>query len=154
MSVSSIPSTPVPIAVKLSSFTVYLISSPFAKDIHVDIVHTIRGQSYDRPVASSKASSPDDPLSLQYPLFSLKSYSSCLRLVPRLTVTSILPPTFPSVTCLRRQILREVFPFFLFYAGYSFPRRLYAILFFIFHRIHPTDLLQPSLAPRVKNSRY
>ena len=119
MSVSSIPSTPVPIAVKLSSFTVYLISSPFAKDIHVDIVHTIRGQSYDRPVASSKASSPDVPLSHHYPLFSLKSSSSCLRLVPRLTVTSILSPylsfsnVFPKADPMRGvsllSILRRIF---------------------------------------------
>ena len=34
-----------------------------------------------------------------YPLSSLKSYSSCLRLLPRLSSFSILPCIFPSITC-------------------------------------------------------
>jgi len=35
---------------------------------------------------------------IQYPLVSLRSYSSCLRLLPRLSVTSILPSlTFSKV---------------------------------------------------------
>ena len=39
----------------------------------------------------------------QYPLVSLQSSSSCLRLLPPLTVTSNFPPTSPSITCFRRQ---------------------------------------------------
>ena len=40
----------------------------------------------------------------QYPLFSLTSSSICLRLLPRLPVTSILPSISPSITssCLHR----------------------------------------------------
>jgi hypothetical protein len=42
---------------------------------------------------------------LQYRLFSLRSSSSCLRLLPRLTVISILPSSFPSITCFIRQFV-------------------------------------------------
>jgi len=46
----------------------------------------------------------------QYLLFSLRSLSSCLRLLPRLPVTSILPSIFPSVTCFRRQLRGTIWP--------------------------------------------
>lgn len=45
--------------------------------------------------------------SLAYPLVSVRSFSSCLRLVPLLPVTSISPSIFISVTCFRRQFLRN-----------------------------------------------
>ena len=44
----------------------------------------------------------------QYPLLSLRSSSSFLRLLPRLPVTSIPPVFFPSITRCRRQFLRKV----------------------------------------------
>jgi len=40
-----------------------------------------------------------------YPLLSLRSSSSYLRLLLRLRVTSILPSSFPSITSFRRQFL-------------------------------------------------
>jgi hypothetical protein len=46
----------------------------------------------------------------QYPLISLRSSSSCLCLLPRLPITSILPPIFPSVTGFRRQFVRKIRP--------------------------------------------
>ena len=46
----------------------------------------------------------------QYPLLSLRSSSSFLRLLPCLLVTSICPFIFPSVTCCRRQFLRKMWP--------------------------------------------
>ena len=46
----------------------------------------------------------------QYPLLSLRSASSFLRLLPRLLVTSISPFIFPSITCCRRQFLRKMWP--------------------------------------------
>jgi len=46
----------------------------------------------------------------QYPLLSLKSFSSFLRLHPRLPVTSIPPCIFPSITRPRRQFLRKMWP--------------------------------------------
>jgi hypothetical protein len=45
---------------------------------------------------------------LEYPLLSLRSSSSFLRLLPRLLVTSICPYIFPSITSFRRQFLRKI----------------------------------------------
>jgi len=44
----------------------------------------------------------------EYPLLSLRSSSSFLRLLPRLLATSISPFIFPSITCFRRQFLRKM----------------------------------------------
>ena len=46
----------------------------------------------------------------EYPLLSLRSSSSFIRLLPRLPVTSIPPFIFPSVTRCRRQFLRKMWP--------------------------------------------
>ena len=56
-------------------------------------IHSSRSLSYDRSTASSKASSPRSASSfnLQHPLVSLSSASSCLRLRPFLSFTSIHP---------------------------------------------------------------
>ena len=44
----------------------------------------------------------------QYPLLSLRSSGSFLRLLPYLLVTSISPFIFPSIPCFRRQFLRKM----------------------------------------------
>jgi hypothetical protein len=46
----------------------------------------------------------------QCPLLSLSLSSSCLQLLPRLTVTAILPSSFSSITCFRRQFLCKMWP--------------------------------------------
>ena len=46
----------------------------------------------------------------EYPLLSLRSSSTFLRLLPRLPVTSIPPFIFPSITRCRRQFLRKMWP--------------------------------------------
>ena len=46
----------------------------------------------------------------EYPLLSLRSSSSFLRLLPSLLVTSISAFIFPSITCFRRQFLRKMWP--------------------------------------------
>jgi len=46
----------------------------------------------------------------EYPLMSLRSSSSFLRLLPRLLVTSFSPFIYPSITCFRRQFLRKMCP--------------------------------------------
>ena len=46
----------------------------------------------------------------EYPLLSLRSSNSFLRLLPRLLATSISPFIFPSITCFRRQFLRKMWP--------------------------------------------
>ena len=45
-----------------------------------------------------------------YPLLSLISSSSFLRLLPRLPVTSTPPFIFPSITCYRWQFIRKLWP--------------------------------------------
>ena len=57
-------------------------------------------------IVRSRASS----FNWHYPLLSLSSSSSFLRLLPRLLVTSICPFIFPSITCCRRQFLRKMWP--------------------------------------------
>ena len=49
-------------------------------------------------------------LNWQYPLLSLRSSSSFLRLLPRLLVTSICPFIFSSISRCRRQFLRKMWP--------------------------------------------
>ena len=46
----------------------------------------------------------------EYPLLSLRSSNSFLRLLPCLPVTSTPPCIFPSTTCCRRQFLRKMWP--------------------------------------------
>ena len=71
---------------------------------------------YDRSIASSKASCPQSAIwcflfpILVSSLFSLRSSSRCLPLLPRLPVISIIPPIFPWISCLRRQFLRRMWP--------------------------------------------
>ena len=57
-------------------------------------------------IVRSRASS----FNWQYPVLSLRSSSSFLRLLPRLHVTSICPFIFPSITCFRRQFICKVWP--------------------------------------------
>ena len=57
-------------------------------------------------IVRSRASSSN----WQYPLLSLRSPDSFLRLLPRLLVTSICLFIFPSITCCRRQFLRKMWP--------------------------------------------
>ena len=69
-----------------------------------------------RTVDSSKTSSLQSALYcsrlkfLLFFVFPLRSSSSCLPILPRLSVTSILPSIFPSLTCFRRQFLRKLWP--------------------------------------------
>ena len=72
-------------------------------------IHSIGSLSYNRSTVSSKASShsvpySSCPFSLHYPLFSLRSYSICLRILPRLLLLSIFPSILPSIGCLRRPV--------------------------------------------------
>jgi hypothetical protein len=57
-------------------------------------------------ILQSRASS----IKCEHPVLSLRSSSSFQRLLPRLSVTSIPPFIFPSITCSRRQFLRRMWP--------------------------------------------
>jgi len=66
------------------------------KPLPKQALHTVR----------SRASS----FKFEYPLLSLRSSSSLLRLLPRLSVTSILPFIFPSITRCSTQFLLKIWP--------------------------------------------
>jgi len=60
----------------------------------------------------------------EYPLLSLRSSSSFLRLLPRLLVTSISPFIFPSISYFKRQFLRKMWPIQLAFL-YLISRRIF-----------------------------
>ena len=64
-------------------------------------------QPLPKPVLHTVWSSASS-FNLQQHLISLRSYSSCLRPRPRLSITSLIPSIFPSITCFRRQLLRKM----------------------------------------------
>jgi hypothetical protein len=65
------------------------------------------------------------PFKREYPLLSLRSSSSVLRLLLRLLLTSIPPFNFPSITRCRRQFLRKMWPIQFTYFMKDIPRLLY-----------------------------
>ena len=69
----------------------------------------------------------------QYPLLSLRSSSSFLRLLTRLLVTSICPFVFPWITCCRRQFLRKMWPIQLAFRFLISCRYVYI---YIYHHHH------------------
>ena len=94
--------------------------------------------------------------SFQVPLFSLRSSTSCLRLFPRLPVTSILPSIHPSVICYRRQFIRNMWPPHFALPIFTVGRILLSSFtlcnkYFISHTSGPNDLLHPTPAPYFKN---
>ena len=88
-------------------------------------IHSFRSLSYDRSIASSKASSGASSFNFQYPLLSLKSSTSYLCLLPCLPVTFVPPTIVSSIAFLRRQLFRKMSPilpaFLLFIACRTFP---------------------------------
>ena len=97
--------------------------------------HHIRRNLYcDRFIAFSKESSPHSTCSInfQHLLFSFRSSSSCLCLLPRLPVTSILVPIFPSSKCFRKHFLCKLWPilltFFIFIVRKTLPSSTFSIL--------------------------
>jgi hypothetical protein len=84
-------------------------------------VHSFCSLSYDRSVASSKASFPlsASSFNFQYLFFSLRSSSSCLRLLPHRPVIAMLP--YCRFLCLyvRQQLVSSSFllPFESFKRG-------------------------------------
>ena len=118
-------------------------------------IHSFSSLSYDRSKASSKAlhtvRSRASSFNWQYPLLSLRSSSSFLRLLPRLPVTYIPPFILPSIARCRRQFLRKMWSIQLAFRLLISCRIFLCSLilksyFFISHMIGPTDLFHPSPA--------
>jgi len=77
--------------------------------IHSAICLTRGPQPLPKPVLHTVRSSASS-FNLQYPIFSLRSSSSCLRLLPRLPAISILSSICPSIMCFKRQFLSKLSP--------------------------------------------
>ena len=77
---------------------------------------------------STECGSTASSFNFQYPLFKKKSSRNCIRLLPRLPVTYVLPSIFHSIRCFTRQFLCSVLPIQL------------AVLLFIACRIFPIFL--------------
>ena len=95
---------------KIHSSMAYIFIILFRQDtIHL-FIHSHCSLSYDRSIASCKANSPQSAISpFQFPASSLfLMTSNCLRLLPRLPVTSILHYIFSSTARFRRQFLRKM----------------------------------------------
>jgi DNA-directed RNA polymerase subunit N (RpoN/RPB10) len=100
----------------------------FYKIIHLIHHHSIISlttvpQPFPKPVLHTVQSNASS-FNFQYPLVSLSASNSCLRLLPRLPITSILPSIFPSVTCFRRQFLHQIWPIQLAFPLFAVCRKL------------------------------
>ena len=97
--------------------------------ICIHLLYSLCSLSYDRSIVSSSSSSSASSAHsaiqcffFQFPVSSLfiQVIQQLHSLIPRLSVTFILPITFPSITCSRRQFrydqLSQSF-FYLWYAG-------------------------------------
>ena len=105
---------------------------PFIYPVSHSFIQSLRILSSHRSIDSSKANSPYSVIYSflsQFPFssFSLMQCSSCLRLLPRLSVPSISP----SITCFRRQLLGKMWPILPFISRRMFfPPQLHVILHF------------------------
>ena len=124
----------------IHSFFIHLFRSPSSTNpqpLPKHVLHRLRPTAYSS--------------NFQHHLFSLKSSGSCLRILPRLPVTSILPAIFHSVRCFRKQFLCKMLPIKLTFFDCIVCRTFLSSLAGcnISRTIGPTDL-HPSPAPHFK----
>ena len=125
-----------------------------SKVIHSFIHSAVRlknsPQPLTKPVLRTVRSSASF-FSFRYPFFSLRSSSSCLRLLPPLPINYILLAIFPSTPYFGRQFLRKIWPlqliFLLFIVFriflpvlYSVPTRSVQLIFSILLQHHISKL--------------
>jgi hypothetical protein len=100
-----------------------------------------------------RVSSSASSFNFKYPLSSVRSSSSCLRLLPRLPITFISP----SITCFTLQFLRNMWSIQLAFLPFTVCKISYFLdslrYVFISHTISPNYLLQFSPAPHFTTSR-
>ena len=74
-------------------------------------IHSFCSLPCDRSTASSSREFSIKCFPFQFTVsFFLRTSSSCLRLLPRLSITHILLSIFSSKTCFRKQFLRKLWP--------------------------------------------
>jgi hypothetical protein len=98
----------------IHSFTHSLIHSGIYSFRH-SFIHTLPSLSYHRLIAIPNRSFQTVRASVslfivQCLLFSLRSSSSCLHLLPRIPVTPSFSSVFPPITCFKIQFLRKLWP--------------------------------------------
>jgi len=86
-------------------------------DLFQDDIHSLVTRSRDWSTSSPQSAIWCFLFHLQYLLFSLRSYSSCLLLLLRLPVTYIFQSFFPSVTCFEKHFLRSMCHDYTFWCG-------------------------------------
>jgi len=83
-----------------SAFRPTLLSCIPFQSVHSDHRNVVSDSlRYDKRFGLDDTEQSTASSSLQYPLVFLRSSSNCLRLLPRLPVTSILPSIFPCSVC-------------------------------------------------------
>jgi len=88
--------------VDIQFFKFYAHNRNFPGVIH-SVVCIMTGPKRLRKRVLQTVRSTVSSFNLQYPLISLRSSSICLRLLPSLPTSSILPSIYPSIMCFRRQ---------------------------------------------------
>ena len=76
----------------------------------LSLIHTVVSLTICKQPLPKRGLQGERSTASSYSFFSLRSSSSCLRLIPRLRFTSILPSIFHSITCFRMQFLRKIRP--------------------------------------------
>jgi hypothetical protein len=103
--------------------------------IHSVFCHTTDPKPLSKRVFHRLRSSASS-FNIRYSPISLGSSNSCLRLHPRIPVTSILPSIFPSITCNRKEFLRNIWPIQLAYLLFIVCR---SVQLSFFYPSAPTD---------------
>ena len=128
----------------------WLITAIFSTGVERQTFDSLshRSLSYDMQIAPPKTRSPRRAVYCFLLLFIFhKVISSCLRLLPRLRVSSILPSIFPSITCFWRQFLLKIPPIqlaliiFILCRALKFPFTLCNTLSFLPRSIQLTSIL-------------
>jgi len=135
--------------VSSNSYTISFIHS---------FVHPFHSPSYDksRPLqkqALHRLRSSASSFNSQYPLISIRSSHGCLRLLPRLLVTYLLPSILLSITCFRRQFLPKMWPIklsFLFFTVCKIFLFSLTLCNIYSHNIDTSDFLHTSTPPHFK----
>ena len=109
----------------LPSNSTLFLSLNFIFIYHWAFSHSLCSLPYGMSIGSSKANFPHSAIwcfLFQFPVssLSLMTAGSCLCLLPRLPLLYILPSTFYSITCFRRQFQRKSIAAYVFFLVFPY----------------------------------
>jgi hypothetical protein len=120
--VTNMNSHPIALQCVSNKFLIFCDFHSFHSFIHSFIRNlTIGTQPLPKGVLHTVQSSASSS-TLPYLLFSLKSSSRCVLIISRVPVTCIFPFVFPSITCFRKQFLRQLWPIHLAFLHFTVRR--------------------------------